>query len=428
MAGNVQEAERAVIAVLLQDNECKEQILSECSAEMFLDPDCRRIFLTAQKLADRQLRIDLTTIYANSEQSFAPKLVEISQTFCVPSNISSYIAAVKEAYSFRRTGSRLKECLEKAQKHDASCFEDISRLQESLFETGTEDEVQASGLFPETFDAIGKKESGYTTGFASLDETIGGGLVSGRLIVMGGRPGMGKSTLALNMALRAAEKGAVVLYVTLKMTAKELMKRALYMLSGVSEAEAVKQGEGAMAKIRQAGEKLSGLKLYVWDKGDSSLGSISGACRRVGIKEGRRDLLVIDYVGFMRTEHTKTSTRQQEIAEISRGLKRLAIHMPTCVMLLSQLNREADMRIDHIPRLSDLRESGDLEQDAEVVLFPVRPFLYEGGAKTDEQAQVYVAKNRSGSLGRVDMKWNGPTFTFRETVPDRSVNRYGRGR
>lgn len=414
MAKNVKEAERAIISVLLQNGEYAEQILNECRAEMFADPDCRQIFLTAQKLAAQGMHADLSSVYANSEQGFAPKLVEISQTYSIPSNVDTYIATVREAFAFRTAGMQLKQCLDKAQQHDMSCFDDISRLQDVLLYEGNEDECPVARLCADVIDSFGETAKGCTTGFSSLDATLGGGLLSGRLIVMGGRPGMGKSAMALNMAVKAAQKGAVVLYVTLEMTSAELTKRTLYMLSGISEAEVIKTGEPALEKIRKAGESLAQLKLYYWDKGDSSLSSIEGACRRVRAKEERLDLLVIDYVGLMRTEHTKTSTRQQEIAEISRGLKRLAIRMPACVLLLSQLNREADSRVDHIPRLSDLRESGDLEQDADVVLFPVRPFLYEGSGKTDEEASLYVAKNRSGGLGRVDMKWHGPTFTFKE--------------
>ena len=414
MAMNIREAERAVIAALLGDNECKEQVLGECRAEMFTDPDCRRIYQIAQQLSAEEMKVDLTTVFARTEQAFGPQLVEVSRAFYIPSNLPDYITQIKEAWQFRHTSASLRECLDKAQKHDPDCYTDIDRLQESLLGAGHEEEASAAALCPGVLDTIGEKEKGITTGFVSLDTMLGGGLLAGRLMVLGGRPGMGKSALALNMALHAAVSGAVVLYVTLEMTARELMRRALYMLSGVSEQAVLSKGEQAMEKIRAAGETLMKQHFYIRDRGDSSLTSLMSACRRVHAAEGRLDLLVIDYVGLMRTERTKTSTRQQEIAEISRGLKRLAVRMPTCVLLLSQLNREADNRTDHVPRLSDLRESGDLEQDADTVLFPVRLFAVDETVREDREAKLYVAKNRSGSPGRVDLAWNGPTYTFRE--------------
>lgn len=408
---NVQEAERAAMAVLLTAEEYTEQILGECRAEMFLDAGCRQIFLIAEKLNAAQKPVDLSTVHAECEREFTPELITISQTFNVPSNIDSYLNTVKEAWQFRKTGERLRACLEKAQKHDSECYEDITALQDALFEAGGE-EKRAADFCENALGAIGQKETGLTTGFAALDRLLGGGLLPGRLMVMGARPGMGKSALALNMALTAAKNGAAVLYVTLEMTGAELTRRALFILAGISEKEAAE--EQGMEKIREAGKALGNMRVYLRDAGDSSLASVLGACRRVRAKEGRLDLVVIDYVGLMRTEKTKTSTRQQEIAEISRGLKRFSIRTGTCVLLLSQLNRESDARDDHIPRLSDLRESGDLEQDADVVLFPLRPVLYGEEDVPAEDAYLYVAKNRSGSPGRVELTWHGPVFTFTE--------------
>lgn len=414
MAYNTQEAERAIMAVLLTDSAYTEQILNECCPEMFSDPDCRRIFLLAQTLDAEKTRIDLTTVHARSETGFAPRLVEISQTFSLPANLPDYINTVRDAWRYRVTGARLRECLDKAQKHDENCFADIEELRETVTETGREEERPVSALCEEAAGRFFDRERGISTGFEKLDAVLGGGLIPGRLMVLGGRPGMGKSALALNIALQAAEKGAAVLYISLEMTVAELTKRALCIYSGVDPYLQCEETEQAREKVVRAGKKLSGLRLYLRDGGDSSLGSVQGACRRVRAKEGRLDLAVIDYVGLMRTERTKTSTRQQEIAEISHGLKRLAVRMPTCVMLLSQLNREADGRENSAPRLSDLRECGDLEQDADTVLFPVRPYLYDGTPAAADNAQLYVAKNRSGRPGRIEMTWHGGTYTFWE--------------
>lgn len=411
MAKNVQEAERAVIAVLLTDEEYMEQILNECRAEMFADAGCRQIFLIAEKLSAAGTPVDLTTVHTQCEREFTPELISISQTYNVPSNIDSYILTVKEAWQFRKAGQKLRECLEKAQGHDPECYEAIATLQDDLFE-GSAEEQPVAGFCEKALETIGKKQTGLTTGFKSLDLLLGGGLLPGRLMVMGARPGMGKSALALEMAVTAARNGAAVLYITLEMTALELTQRALCMLAGVCPAKA--EEKEAMEKLNAAGREMNGLRLYMRDAGDSSLAAVLGACRRVRAREGRLDLVVIDYVGLMRTERTKTSTRQQEIAEISRGLKRYAIKAQTCILLLSQLNRESDARDDHIPRLSDLRESGDLEQDADIVLFPLRPVLYGEEDIAAEDAFLYIAKNRSGSPGRVEMTWHGPTCTFTE--------------
>lgn len=414
MPKNVQEAERAIMALLLSDPEYTEEILGACRPEMFADPDCRQILLTAQELNKREQPVDLVTVHANSEREFSPRLVEISNAYFVPANLCRYIEEVKEAWEFRTLGAGLQAALEKARAHDESCYGDIDRLRETVTPTDT-GLRRAGDICPETLKELsnlGEGPQALSTGFPALDERIGG-LAPGRLLVIGGRPGMGKSALALDIALEAAKREAVVLYITLEMTHMELAKRALYYLSGIGEDTVKEQGEKAMEKLRRAGERLCACRLIIRDRGDCSLAGVESASRTVKAAEGRLDLVVIDYVGLMRTERTRTSTRQQEIAEISRGLKRLAVRMPTCVLLLSQLNREADTRIGQIPRLSGLRECGDLEQDADVVLFPVREMVAAPGACASN-ARLYVAKNRSGSPAAIDMDWSGPTYTFRE--------------
>ena len=422
MAMNIRETERALISVLLADACYQEQILNECHPEMFTDADCKRILLIAQRMMAASMPIDLATLSAQCETAFAPKLVEISQTHQVPSFTEQYITVIKKAWRFRTLQQRLRECEEKALKHDESCLADIEEMREVYLDMGQEEEKHISSVCKEAADSFFEKEQGVSSGFAYLDTILGGGLIPGRLMVLGGRPGMGKSALALNMAVKAAGKGAVVLYISLEMTVKELTKRALGMLSGVDPYQAQQEKEKAMERIEEAGKTLAPRKLYFRDGGDSSLSSVLGAARRVRAKEGRLDLIVIDYVGLMRTERTKTSTRQQEIAEISRGLKRFAVRMPTCILLLSQLNREADNRIPH---LSDLRESGDLEQDADVVLFPVRGCSQEGAAPTDESASLYIAKNRTGKPGKIELQWLGGTYTFREKDIPREKGKAG---
>ena len=415
MQFNTQEAEKAVIAVLLYHEEHTDGILTACRAEMFTDPDCRKAFEIAQKLSAEGKKPDITAVAAATDAETGARLVAMTTAvFYVPANIDTYIRSVREAWQYRRAASGLRDCLDKAQKHENGCFDEICRLPETVLGGGEGEETKLGDSSEEAMAALKMQQTGITTGFTALDASIGGGIVPGRLTVIGGRPGMGKSALALNMAINAARAGAVVLYISFEMTTLEVCIRALTSMSSVT-ADAYRSGDKeAVEKMLAAAKELSSLRIVIRDAGESTFAAVAGACRRIRAQEGRLDLVVIDYVGLMRTEKSRTSTRQQEIAEICHGLKRLAVEMPTSVLLLSQLNREPDNRTGHVPRLSELRESGDLEQDADVVLFPVRNPDAEPDANLEVPASLYVAKNRSGDIGAIRVRWKGCLYTFRE--------------
>lgn len=227
---------------------------------------------------------------------------------------------------------------------------------------------------------------------------------------------MGKTSFALGLAVNAALQGKVVAVFSLEMPKKDIMRRGCHFLAKVSEAEILADtyGKGtgaATAAMMDAAERLSRSRFYAFDDANT-LAKIRESCWEIRRKEGRIDVVMIDYLGLIRPESgRKNGTREQEVSENSRSVKRLAIDLGASVLLLSQMNRLADNREDPTPRLSDLRESGSVEQDADECLFLYRPAVY-GRSDDKQEAVLIVAKNRYGRLGDVNLRWYGDQYRY----------------
>ncbi len=282
--------------------------------------------------------------------------------------------------------------------------------------------------------------TGTPTGFRELNDRLGG-LQKSDLLILAGRPGMGKSSLAANIAFNAAktkvmdeevERGHAIAFFSLEMSAEQLALRILAEASGVPS-DKVRRGQidqRDFDKVFEASEELSRLKLFFDDTPAISVSALRTRARRLLRTEKRLDLIVVDYLQLMQPPRTaRTDNRVQEISEITRGLKAIAKELNVPVLALSQLSRAVEQREDKRPQLADLRESGSIEQDADVVMFVYREEYYldrkmppEG---TEEHAQwqaamndvhgmaeVIIAKQRHGPTGTIKLAFDGALTRF----------------
>ena len=224
----------------------------------------------------------------------------------------------------------------------------------------------------------------------------------GNLIVLASRPSMGKSSLGLNIGTNVSKEGKVVAFFSLEMTKEELVQRVLFSEAKVTSGDARKGqlGPEKWSRVVEAASKVNSLPLYFDDAPVITVTDIRAKSRRLKSSKGL-DLIVVDYLQLMQS--SSGDNRQQEIAEISRNLKNLARELRVPILALSQLNRAAEAREDKRPRLGDLRESGAIEQDADIVMMLYRDDYYNPGTEIPGVAEVNIVKNRSGQTGKVEL-------------------------
>ena len=258
---------------------------------------------------------------------------------------------------------------------------------------------------------------GVPTGLADLEKVLNG-LHKSDLILLAARPSMGKTALALNMAVNAAKAKKTVAVFSLEMSSEQLGTRLLSSASGVNSLHlnTGNLSDGDMGKLVDALEELANLNLFIDDTAGISILDLRTKARRLKHDLGNLDLIVLDYLQLMQGQREKNfeSNRQQEISEISRSLKALARELEVPVLALSQLSRNVEMRAEKKPQLSDLRESGSLEQDADIVMFLYRDEYYNrDDAENENIAELIIAKNRNGPTTSVRLQFQKEILLFR---------------
>lgn len=259
---------------------------------------------------------------------------------------------------------------------------------------------------------------GHPTGLTLLDRQLAGGFHRGELIIAAARPSVGKTAFALQIARNTARRGERVLFASFEMKRVDLWSRLVAMESGIS-LERVRQphlmDQHDMARAVEADGILSQTALMIDHDFGATIGDVRNRALALQAERGPIALMIVDYLQLVNTPSSKERNRVLEVGEISRGLKRLAGELDCPVLALSQLNRGVEGRADKIPLLSDLRESGNLEQDSDVVLFLHRPELY-GDAQLKGVCEIHIAKQRQGPLGKVALRYFPDTGRWFDTA------------
>ncbi len=472
------EAEAAFLGAVLIDNRVIEELVTALRPEHFFEPVHERIYARILQLLDRKAVVTPVTLrpYFEADEalkelggaSYLARLTADGQGLLAPRELADQIydlALLRELVSVGRT--LVNSALDTSERVEP--MEQIAEAEAALYKVaeGASSANEAQGFATATRTALGMIEkallsgghvSGTTTGLTSINEKVGG-LHDSDLIILAGRPGMGKTSLATNIAFNAADRlrrdladgiepaksvGAATAFFSLEMSADQLATRILAEQSGISS-EALRMGKISREDFQQlsyASQRLAELPLYIDDTPGLSIAALRTRARRL---KRRHDigLVVVDYLQLLQGSGRATDNRVNEISEISRGLKTLAKELGVPVIALSQLSRAVEQREDKRPMLSDLRESGSIEQDADMVWFVFREDYYvaarepkvpEGSddAKTHEAhaawqaemervygtAELIVAKQRHGSTGKVRMRFESRITRFSDLADE----------
>jgi replicative DNA helicase len=347
-------------------------------------------------------------------------LTDLMEGVPTASNIEYYAEIVEEHGLRRRLISAGGQIGDLAVMTDLEISAVLDRAEQTVFGVGErrigEGLIAMSPLLHSTLEVIeemearGSELTGLATGFRDLDRKLAG-LQAANLVIVAARPSMGKSALASNIATNVAMDGGTVAMFSLEMSREEIVQR---LLCSVGRVDSMKLRTGQLGpqlwqKVVHAASRMYKAPIYIDDSGQLTVTDIRAKCRRLKRQHGL-DLVIIDYLQLM--SGSNRENRQQEIAEISRSLKNLARELDIPILAVSQLNRGLEAREDKRPRLGDLRESGAIEQDSDVVMFIYRHEYYHPEAQdTKGLAEVIIAKHRAGSTGRVDMTFL-PEFTL----------------
>lgn len=408
------EAENGVIGSLILDESCLPEISALLTPDDFqLEPN-RKIYEAALALARDGKPTDAITIAGVVGESYAKYMVELMEITPTSANAGLYAKETRRASMWRSLKS-LGEELARADTVDTDPRQAIGEAVKKLERIEAQDTAQELVSPSDALNAFYAHRalvdcgSGgcVRTGFRQIDAMLGGGFLNSGLYVLAARPGIGKTTLALAIADKVAETGGGVLFESLEMDTEQLMAKRIARITGISEGELMmdKLGEEQYKKVNDAAVSLSKMPLYMNKKPWATVDDIRNQTRKV--KNLR--LVVIDYFGLIRTPG-KASSRYEAMTDVSGQLKALARSLGVPVLCLAQLNRENTKRKGMRPMLSDLRDTGALEQDADGVIFLHRPDYYEAEgapAPADPYSpvtlDVILAKNRHGATGSVEM-------------------------
>jgi replicative DNA helicase len=422
-------SERALLGCLMIDGEIFDEIVDlTILREDFYHPQYGLIYDAIKDLSNSRKPIDYVTVCA--QLADLGKLEEIGgQTFILDLienqasgvNLRQYATNVKDKSSLRKIIRTARKVAEAGMTHTGSVKDFISEVEASFFKLTNESKT--AGMLKlnsclkqnlKDLEDTSRKPgeiSGLTTGYKKLDELVLG-MQPGQLIILAARPAMGKTSLALNLALNSCEAtGLPVAVFSLEMTASEL---SMKLLTGKAKVDSrrIKRKEFLDTDLRSIASSvktLNNLPILINDNGSISLHDIQSYCRKIKSEQGL-GLVVIDYLQLMSgNSHVQ---REQQIAEISRGLKNLAKELGCPILCLSQLNRGVEARPNKRPLVSDLRESGSIEQDADIVMLVYRDEIYNENSKEKGIAEIIVGKNRGGETGTAKLAWVGAYTSF----------------
>ncbi len=424
------EAEQAVIGSMLTDSDAVSSSIEVLKEEDFYREDNRIIYSAMLNLYNRAEPIDLITLKSELESMGKFEKVggyeylsALPDKVPTTANVVKYIKIVEEKSTLRNLIKTANEIIEMGYDPTEE-IEDVMECAEKKIFNIMQDKNQKGyeaikdilvDSFTELEELYNRKGhiTGVPTGFADLDYRLAG-LHGSELILVAARPAMGKSAFALNIATNAALRGNTPVAVfSLEMSSKQMTNRILCSEAMV-DSNKVKTGkleDEDWSKLAEAIGPLSETGIYIDDTPGISIMEIRARCRKLKL-EKHIGLVVIDYLQLIQGSNKRNGSREQEISEISRSLKILAKELEVPVIALSQLSREAEKRQDHRPMLSDLRESGAIEQDADIVMFLYRDDYYNKESKKQNVAEVIIAKNRGGSTGTVELGWLGSYTKF----------------
>ncbi len=432
------DAERALVSSLIHNNASIDRVRVFLKEEHFSSPVYAAVYRVLCSLFDSGKSADFVILksYFESNEILRAEggsdlLKELADSCITIINSEHYADLIYTLYMRRCIVDISKELSTSAAQSDikSTPHDAIVRAEERLYSLQNARVHRNSFFSPiSTFmnaavqtvtDAMSKSTPGVPTGFKDLDNVLGG-LHRSDLLILAARPAMGKTALVTNIAynvsrhLQKEAPGMPVAYFSLEMSGEQLAARILSSESHVPS-EAMRKGRVSkkeLEMLRDTSETLQNLPLYIDDTPSLTVMDLKSRCRRLSMMKNGLSLIVVDYLQLL--QGYKSESRVQEISEITRGLKMLAKEINVPVIALSQLSRAVEMRDDKKPRLADLRESGSIEQDADLVLFIYRKGYYQ--KDNNPEAEVIIAKHRNGPVTQVKLHFDVQTTTFKNAI------------
>ena len=422
------EAEQAVLGSMLIDPRCVPEVIDQLRPDDFYLRQNRDIYETIYSMFNYSLTIDPVTVLENMKQNGVYDennsrgyLLQLMDTTPTAANVKEYIGIIKDKTLLRRVAETAGELTALIQQGTDTGQDILEAAEQRIY--AIRQGRAARGLTPisdvliDVYDRLSElaaSESavpGLSTGLTDLDRAISG-LNKSDLILLAARPGMGKTSMALNILLEAGKRsGKNVAFFSLEMSREQLALRLISSECFVDNKKLVtgKLTEEDWEKVAVAADSLNRSMILIDDDSSVSVADINAKCRRVD----NLGLVIIDYLQLMQSAGGKQysgENRQQVVSDISRALKIMAKELNVPVLCLSQLSRANESRSDKRPMLSDLRESGAIEQDADIVMFLYREGYYDKDTPNPNLAECIIAKNRHGETRTVELQWL-PEFT-----------------
>ena len=424
------EAEMSVIGSMLMDRDAITEACEVLSKEDFYHRQYGIMFEAIRELYNEDIPVDLVTVRDRLQKDGAPPEMQTADFLrdilsAVPTSVNArtYAGIVHEKAILRRLIKASEEIVQKCYEGSEDTEDILNDTERTLFELiktkGAAEYTPIDDVVIEVMQKIQEASqlkdhiTGVPSGFTDLDYMTTGFQPSD-LILIAARPSMGKTAFVLNiLEYVSIKKARPCMIFSLEMSSNQLVNRMLSMDSGV-DAQLIRSGklsDSDWPKLIDSADRVGGSNIIIDDTPGISVPELRSKCRKVKLERGL-DLIIIDYLQLMSGNSKKNDNRQQEVSEISRSLKALAREMECPVIALSQLSRACELRADKRPMLSDLRESGAIEQDADVVMFLYRDEYYEPDSEHKGEAEVIIAKQRNGPIGTVTLNWHANTTRF----------------
>lgn len=431
------DAEMSVLGICFLNEYALDKVCEELLPEMFFDDKNRNIFTTICDLHKNKVAVDITTVKDDLEKKKKLEasggvdyLSDVIDSVAIASNLEYYMQIVKDNYVRRNLidtatniasnaydEENVTELLDNAERNILN----VVRARQSSEFVPIHEVLRRAQENLEILAQNKRTITGLETGFYDLDKYTAG-LHGGEMIILAARPGMGKTSFALNIATNAAmtTEKAIAIF-NLEMPAEMLVNR---MISAVGQIDSYKLSTGALQsndwkRYNEALSQLAETNIYIEDNASVTAAEIRAKCRRLANTEKGLGLVVIDYLQLVTSGGRRTESRQVEVSEISRSLKTMALELNVPVIALAQLSRNAEKRENSQPMLADLRESGSLEQDADLVLFINRKDYYDTNKDIKETivpVDLIIAKHRKGATGKIDLLFELNMSNFRNVI------------
>lgn len=441
------EAEMSVLGVAFLDDKLISKIVEEVNEDMFYDDRNKKLFQAIKSLHEQSIAIDVTTISdeLDKTKNFSAVggieyLTEVIDSVATAANLDYYINIIKEKAIVRNLINTATDIVTEAYEEENNVTSLLDTAEKNILDVVRS--RQTSEFVPisealrsaqEQLEYLAQNKStisGLETGFIDLDKATSG-LHEGEMIVIAARPGMGKTAFALNIATHAAmtTKKAIAIF-NLEMSKEQLVNRMLSALGGI-EGKKLQNGQMMQTdwkKYNEAMSQLADTNMYIEDNAGITSSDIRAKCRRLASKPEGLGLVIIDYLQLLTLGGKRPDSRQQEVSDISRSIKTMAMELKVPVIALAQLSRNAEKRENNEPMLADLRESGSIEQDADIVMFINRKDYYKAkeqlGKNDNAETDIIIAKHRKGGTGKFTVLFEPTMMNFKNYISIKEEGEY----